>query len=79
MIIETLIPNQEPSMDNPPIATFEYLEIGDRFTFKREQVVVQHVSKNKQGFWYLNVMTQEQGYMSFEYYMTTQSFKSRYL
>jgi hypothetical protein len=79
MIIETFDITEEPSMDNPPIETFPHLEIGDSFVFKGEYVKVHHISKSKTGFWYMNPETLEQGFMSFQFYMSTPSAKGRRL
>lgn len=79
MIVETFHKDQEPSMDNPPVVTFPHLEIGDTFVFKGQHVMVQHISKTKTGFWFINTQTLEQAFMSFEYYMSTPSAKARKL
>lgn len=78
MNINTLF-NGEPSMDNPVVEQFPHLNIGDTFTFKGERLQVKHLSKSKNGFWYINHGTLEEGYMSFEFYMSTPSAMGRKL
>lgn len=79
MIISTLNKNEPASMDNHVVVDFPHLDVGDTFTFKGRRLQVQYLSKKKTGFWYIDTNSLEQGYMSFEFYMTTPSAKGRRL
>jgi len=71
-----MISNQEiPSMDNPPIVTWNILSVGDSFVFKGDYCTVTKITNN--GFHY-NVQNSEiKCWMTFSFYKTTPSFKSR--
>lgn len=71
--------NDDFIIENISIEAFPHLEIGYKFMFKGQLVQVQRMSKNGNGFWYFDVNTFEQGYMSFEYYMETPSAYGRKL
>lgn len=69
--------NNEPnSMDNPKICTWNLLDVGNTFIFKGDYCIVTKIYYNR--FVYKIQNSEVTGYMSFDYYSTTQSFKARF-
>ena len=67
--------NEQNSMDNPKICTWNQLDIGNSFIFKGNYCTVTKIYNNS--FTYSIQNSKIVGYMSFKYYSTTPSFKSR--
>lgn len=72
-----LLKLSEPSMDNPPLVTWPYLQPGDSFVFKGDYCTVTRLHNNS--FEY-KVQGNENArhFMSFSYYITTPSYFGRF-
>jgi hypothetical protein len=67
---------KEPnSMDNPKIATWNIMGVGDSYIFKGKYCTLTHILGN--AFKYKIQDTTTTGFMTFQYYTTTPSFKSK--
>jgi hypothetical protein len=67
---------KEPnSMDNPKIATWNIMGVGDSFIFKGKYCTLTHILGN--AFKYKIQDSNTTGFMTFQYYATTPSFKSK--
>ena len=67
---------KEPnSMDNPRIATWNIMGVGDSFIFKGKYCTLTHILGN--AFKYKIQDSTTTGFMTFQYYATTPSFKHK--
>lgn len=71
-----LFSSDEVGMDNPTIIS-NPIDVDDTFIFKGDFCIVKKLSSNGNGFWYHSQSLGKDCYMSFSFYTTTPSYKSK--
>lgn len=77
IVVESMFPDEELSMSNPPIVTVNGVSIGDTFTFKGEHCTVVSINARRTGFNYSRQESGLTGFMHFWFYKTIPSQVSR--